>query len=63
MFQDDDFNTSSFCSHCGHCVAVAYKDDVIAVRDTKDVNKMSLQFTQEEWRLFIAGVKNGEFDF
>lgn len=66
MFNDNDFKTSSFSSSPGRlsprCVAVAKKGDAIAVRDTKDAMKTTLQFTVEEWEAFVAGVKNGEFD-
>ncbi len=63
QFEDQDFKTSSLCAHCRNCVTVAHRDGIIAVRDTKDSSKMTLNFTPEEWQLFIAGVKNGEFDF
>ena len=65
-FLDEDFKKSSFSSMSrpgpGRCVAVAQKDGVIAVRDTKDASKTTLCFTKEEWEAFIAGVKQGEFD-
>lgn len=63
QFNDDDFQKASFCTHCSQCVTVAHKNDIIAVRDTKDASKMTLQFTKDEWQAFIAGVKKGEFDF
>ena len=62
-FVDEDFRVASMCHECSHCVAVAHKGDTIALRDTKDSGKVTLQFNRDEWRLFIAGVKNGEFDF
>ncbi|MFF5111785.1 DUF397 domain-containing protein [Streptosporangium sp. NPDC000509] len=33
-----------------------------AVRDSKNPNGPMLNFTFDEWRAFIGGVKNGEFD-
>lgn len=67
MFKDSDFKKSTFSSPGrlapgGRCVAVAIKGDTIAVRDTKDASKTTLQFTAEEWDAFVLGVKNGEFD-
>lgn len=62
-FENDDFKKASFCGNCPHCVVVAHKEDVIAVRDTKDPSNTTLSFTKDEWQAFIAGVKNGEFDF
>jgi len=56
------FRVSSYC-HVGGCVAVALLDDgSIAVRDEKVDGGPVLTFTAEEWRAFVAGVKNSEFD-
>ena len=35
-FHEDDFKQSSFCTIPGHCVQVAYKSGIIAVRDSKN---------------------------
>jgi hypothetical protein len=53
---------SSRSSGNGACVEVAIVDDGVAVRDTKDRATGMLQFTHEEWRAFVGGVKAGEFD-
>lgn len=63
QFLDQDFKNSSACFECEHCVSVAYKEGVVALRDTKDATKATLQFTQAEWQAFVAGVKQGEFDY
>ncbi|WP_219419709.1 DUF397 domain-containing protein [Pseudonocardia nigra] len=56
------FATSSFCHH-GGCVAVAaLPDGRVLVRDDKHEESAVLAFTAEEWRDFVQGVKNGEFD-
>ena len=57
------------------CVEVTITDDAAAVsahkadagrlilmRDSKDPDGPVLAFTEDEWRAFIAGVKDGEFD-
>jgi hypothetical protein len=51
-------------SHSGAngCVEVAHDDDQVAVRDSKDRNGPVLVFTPHEWRAFLAGVRDGEFD-
>jgi hypothetical protein len=51
-------------SHSGDngCVEVANGDDLIAVRDSKDPTGPMLLFTPLEWRAFLAGVRDGEFD-
>ncbi|WP_030451988.1 DUF397 domain-containing protein [Herbidospora cretacea] len=47
----------------GQCVEVATNlHGVVAVRDSKDPNGSALVFTPGEWRAFIGGAKDGEFD-
>lgn len=58
-----DFRTSSFCTS-GGCVEVApLPDGQVAVRDSKDLSRPAHVYSISEWRDFVAGVKNGEFDF
>ncbi len=57
-----EFRTSSRCSK-GECVEVApLPGGGAAVRDTKD-RAVTLVFDAGEWADFVAGVRNGEFDF
>jgi hypothetical protein len=44
------------------CVDVALLDDVVAVRDSKEPSGPLLRFTPAEWRMFLCGVKAGEFE-
>ena len=37
-------------------------DGDVAVRDSKDRDGPVLRYTPREWRAFIAGVKDGEFE-
>ncbi|MCF6473868.1 DUF397 domain-containing protein [Nonomuraea sp. MG754425] len=47
----------------GQCVEVAMNlPGVIAVRDSKDPDGPKLLFTRDEWKAFIGGVMDGEFD-
>lgn len=48
----------------GDCVEVAdLPDGGRLVRDTKDHGQGPiLRFTEREWRAFVLGVKDGEFD-
>jgi hypothetical protein len=47
----------------GDCVEVAsLPDGRIGVRDSKDTAGPVLRFTPAEWRAFIGGVQNGEFE-
>lgn len=57
------FRTSSFCS-AGGCVEVALlPDGHVAVRDSKAPGTSTLVYSAREWTDFVAGVKDGEFDF
>ena len=57
------FRTSSRCSK-GGCVEVApLPDGGAVVRDSKDRTREPLTFDSHEWADFVAGVRNGEFDF
>jgi Domain of unknown function (DUF397) len=55
------WHKSSHSSHNG-CVEVANGGDLIAVRDSKDPSGPMLLFTPLEWRAFLKGVRDGEFD-
>lgn len=47
----------------GQCVEVATNlPGVVAVRDSKNPHGPALVFTPGEWRAFVGGVKDGEFD-
>lgn len=65
--KDEDFRTSSYTHPGGiinRCVKVAITADGVAVRDSKDKseNPTTLYYTQDEWKAFIMGVKEGQFD-
>ncbi|WP_436525028.1 DUF397 domain-containing protein [Actinoplanes sp. HUAS TT8] len=45
-----------------NCVEVAFVDDAIAVRDSKNPAAAALIFTAAEWDAFVHGAKDGEFD-
>lgn len=62
-FADSDFRKSSFSnSSGGHCLLVAEKEGIVAVRNSKDPTKKTIVFTRDEWSAFIRGAKAGEFD-
>jgi hypothetical protein len=60
-FADSDFRKSGGSGDTG-CVEVATGNGVIGVRDSKDQAGPVLVFNEHEWRVFVAGIKNGEFD-
>ena len=45
-----------------NCVEVAFVEDGVAVRDSKDPQGPALLFTPAEWHAFVGGAKDGEFD-
>lgn len=47
----------------GQCVEVAANlPGIVALRDSKNPHGPKLIFTPAEWRAFLAGVQDGEFD-
>ena len=46
----------------GACVKVARKGDVVMIGNTNNPDGPFGEFTAEEWRQFLAGVKQGDFD-
>jgi hypothetical protein len=60
---DSSWVKSSFSFSNGNCVEVAnLPGGGIGVRDSKDAEGPILRFTPDEWRAFIGGAQNGEFD-
>lgn len=45
-----------------NCVEVAFVEEAIAVRDSKNPQGPALIFTAAEWDAFVGGAKDGEFD-
>ena len=54
--------SSASGSQGGNCVEVAFTNDEVLVRDSKNPTGPLLHFTGAEWDAFVAGVKNKEFD-
>jgi len=47
----------------GECVEVAtLPEGGRAVRDSKDPDGPALRFTDAEWKAFLAGAREGQFD-
>ncbi|MEV0347770.1 DUF397 domain-containing protein [Nonomuraea sp. NPDC052129] len=58
-----DWRKSSRSGGGNNCVEVARNlPGVVAVRHSKDPDGAALVFTPGEWRAFIEGSKDGEFD-
>jgi hypothetical protein len=56
------FKSTRSSPSCDNCVEVAFVDQAVAVRDSKDPTGPVLAFTPEEWGAFLGGAKDGEFD-
>ena len=62
-FADHEFRKSSSCPPGRWaCVEVAMRKGVVAVRNTTDLSKTTLYYTDKEWAAFIGGVKKNEFE-
>lgn len=61
-FSKAQWHKSNRSNPSGNCVEVAFVDELIGVRDSKDPQGPKLVFTKAEWNAFIGGTKDGEFD-
>ncbi len=55
------WRTSSYSGGTA-CVQVAIEPPVVLVRQGRDPLGPRLSFTLDEWRTFVAGVRNDEFE-
>lgn len=54
---------SSFSGPTGECLEIARPaGGGVLIRDSKTPEGAILHFSEGEWRAFVAGVRNGEFD-
>ena len=54
---------SSLSFSNGNCVEVAdLPGRAVGVRNSRDPEGAVLRFTPDEWRAFVGGARNGEFD-
>lgn len=56
-----EWRKSSFSQLSG-CVEVAFVEGRVALRDSKDRGGPVLVFDPTEWRAFLRGVRDGQFD-
>ena len=60
---DLPWRKSSFSGQNGCVEAAPLHNGMIAVRDSKNPHGGHLVYNALEWRSFLAGVRNGEFDY
>lgn len=54
---------SSFCNNATCLeIAISSEREDIFIRDSRDLDGPILQVSQEDWRAFVKGVRNLEFD-
>jgi hypothetical protein len=46
----------------GDCVEVALDDEGVRIRHSRDRHGAVLRFSHSEWRAFLTGARDGEFD-
>jgi Domain of unknown function (DUF397) len=51
----------STASNASSCVEVAFADESVLVRNSRDPLGPILSFSREEWMAFLEGAHNGEF--
>jgi hypothetical protein len=59
-----DWRKSSYSgTNGGNCVEVAYNlPGAVAVRDSKNPSGPALVFSPDDWHMFTAALRGGEFD-
>jgi predicted secreted Zn-dependent protease len=58
---DLDWRVSRTCDN-GQCITVARDGDFVMIGNTSSPEGPFGEFTVDEWRHFLAGVKMGDFD-
>lgn len=46
----------------GACVEIGTLGEAVLVRSSTDTEGTCVRLTREEWQVFVAGVKDGDFD-
>jgi hypothetical protein len=51
----------STASGSGNCVEVAFGEQTVRVRDSKNIDGKVLEFSNKEWATFVADLRLGTF--
>lgn len=55
------WRTGKLCDG-GACVEVGALGESVLIRNAADPDGLHVTLTRDEWRMFLAGVKDGDFD-
>jgi predicted secreted Zn-dependent protease len=55
------WHTSERCDG-GACVEIGTTGEVVLIRSSKAPDGKYVTLTRDEWQMFVAGVKDGDFD-
>jgi predicted secreted Zn-dependent protease len=55
------WRTAGRCDN-GACVEVGILSELVMVRSSKDRDGTCVSLSRDEWQVFVAGVKDGDFD-
>jgi hypothetical protein len=58
----DVWRKSKASQPSGNCLEVAIGDEAVLIRHSQEPSGAVLSFTHAEWRAFLTGARNGEFD-
>ncbi|WP_019813945.1 DUF397 domain-containing protein [Saccharomonospora saliphila] len=60
--EDMTWRKSKYSANTDNCVEFRRIDGGVEVRNSKRPDEATIAYTASEWKAFIAGVKDGEFD-
>ncbi len=61
QFEGREYTKSSFSGESHQCVGVSIGKENVALINTNTMNK-AIPFSHDEWKAFLKGAKNNEFD-
>ncbi len=60
-FSQVSWRVAQLCNG-GACVRIAQSGDLVLVGDSKNPGGPVLAYSRDEWRAFVEGVRQGDFD-